>query len=413
MLTSFSVQAILFEKIYYPYLLVAKKRYAGILWTRSEEPDKKDVKGMESVRRDNCILVKETIDTMIKTILIDRNLEKMVNILVEKVKSVSNGTIDLSKLIISKALSKDPENYNPRPPQAQVALKMRARNPHTAPKMGDRVPYVITAYGGKKEKISKKAEHPIEVINHSIPVDKSYYIDRQLRKPCERILEPLLNGITNKIFSNLNSTVYIPTNSDSFTRKMGVGMGPEKMSPTPAVPAPPPPPPKPPAPPAGKRAVPKNKVLPILAGQTTIFGAVLRAPERKITDQAEGCVKLDIKHSIKTPDFSRQKGLIGAFTQVIPTCIACDVQMKEYIKTDVKAPPIACFSCSRDPESKEKIHKAKEEVDKRSEEVSALAKTYWDECVPCQKVESVESLRECASWECKLYTLYVIQPKKN
>lgn len=95
---------------------------------------------MESVRRDNCLLVKETIDTMIKTILSDRNIHKMVEILVEKVQSVANGTIDLSKLIISKSLSKEPQDYKPTPPQAQVALNMRARNPHTAPKMGDRVP---------------------------------------------------------------------------------------------------------------------------------------------------------------------------------------------------------------------------------------------------------------------------------
>jgi len=51
-----------FEKVYYPYLLMKKKRYAGVIWTKPEKYDKIDAKGIESVRRDNCGLVKDLID---------------------------------------------------------------------------------------------------------------------------------------------------------------------------------------------------------------------------------------------------------------------------------------------------------------------------------------------------------------
>jgi DNA polymerase delta subunit 1 len=141
---------------------VAKKRYAGLLWTKSDKYDKKDVKGMESVRRDKCVsettetlcffisnlpssclLVRNTIDQMISTILTEKNIALMVERLVEKVESVARGTVDLSELVISKSLSKPPKDYYPCPPQAMVALKMAEENPDTAPKMGDRVPYVI------------------------------------------------------------------------------------------------------------------------------------------------------------------------------------------------------------------------------------------------------------------------------
>ena len=50
-----------FEKVYQPYLLMNKKRYAGLLWTNPNKYDKMDCKGIETVRRDNCGLVKEVV----------------------------------------------------------------------------------------------------------------------------------------------------------------------------------------------------------------------------------------------------------------------------------------------------------------------------------------------------------------
>ena len=36
-----------FEKVYFPYLLISKKRYAGLYWTKPERYDKMDTKGIE------------------------------------------------------------------------------------------------------------------------------------------------------------------------------------------------------------------------------------------------------------------------------------------------------------------------------------------------------------------------------
>lgn len=61
--TQFFIQPIKleFEKVYCPYLLMNKKRYAGLLWTKPEKWDKIDAKGIETVRRDNCGFVKEAV----------------------------------------------------------------------------------------------------------------------------------------------------------------------------------------------------------------------------------------------------------------------------------------------------------------------------------------------------------------
>lgn len=64
-----------FEKVYFPYLLINKKRYAGLFWTNPNKYDKMDTKGIETVRRDNCLLVQNVIETVLHKILIDRDEE--------------------------------------------------------------------------------------------------------------------------------------------------------------------------------------------------------------------------------------------------------------------------------------------------------------------------------------------------
>ena len=59
--------------MYYPYLLINKKRYAGLYFSGSaEQYEKMDCKGIETVRRDNCPLVANLINTCLQKLLIDR-----------------------------------------------------------------------------------------------------------------------------------------------------------------------------------------------------------------------------------------------------------------------------------------------------------------------------------------------------
>ncbi|OAQ61381.1 DNA polymerase delta catalytic subunit [Purpureocillium lilacinum] len=64
-----------FEKVYFPYLLINKKRYAGLYYTTPEKYDKMDTKGIETVRRDNCLLVQTVIEKVLKMILIEQDVQ--------------------------------------------------------------------------------------------------------------------------------------------------------------------------------------------------------------------------------------------------------------------------------------------------------------------------------------------------
>lgn len=65
------------SQVYWPYLLMNKKRYAGLLWTKVEKYDKMDTKGLETVRRDNCLLVRKvTTATVVALDLIKEPIGK-------------------------------------------------------------------------------------------------------------------------------------------------------------------------------------------------------------------------------------------------------------------------------------------------------------------------------------------------
>nr|BAJ78774.1 DNA polymerase delta catalytic subunit [Panorpa takenouchii] len=178
-----------FEKVYFPYLLINKKRYAGLYFTNAEKYDKIDCKGIETVRRDNCPLVANMMNTCLQKLLIDRDPNGAVEYAKQIISDLLCNRIDISQLVITKELSKT--DYTAKQAHVELANKMKKRDPGTAPKLGDRVPYVLTA-STKNAKAYEKAEDPIYVLENNIPIDSKYYLDNQLSKPLLRIFEPIL-----------------------------------------------------------------------------------------------------------------------------------------------------------------------------------------------------------------------------
>ncbi|KAK6520528.1 DNA polymerase delta catalytic subunit [Arthrobotrys conoides] len=178
-----------FEKVYFPYLLINKKRYAGLYWTNPIKYDKMDSKGIETVRRDNCRLVQTVIETVLRKILIDQDEDGAQAYVKDMISDLLQNKIDMSNLVITKALSK--EEYAAKQAHVELAERMRKRDAGSAPTLGDRVAYVIVkGAGGAKN--YEKSEDPIYVLEHNVPIDTKYYLEQQLAKPLHRIFEPIL-----------------------------------------------------------------------------------------------------------------------------------------------------------------------------------------------------------------------------
>nr|BAJ78766.1 DNA polymerase delta catalytic subunit [Protohermes grandis] len=219
-----------FEKVYCPYLLINKKRYAGLYYTRPDKYDKMDCKGLETVRRDNSPLVANTINICLQKLLIHKDPEGAIKYTKQVISDLLCNRIDISQLVISKELTKGEGAYAAKQAHVELAKKLTKRDPGNAPKMGDRVPYVLIA-ATKNTPAYAKAEDPIYVLENNIPIDAKYYLENQLSKPLVRIFQPILGDKTESILLHGDHTrsKTVATSKVSalsaFTRKMETCLG--------------------------------------------------------------------------------------------------------------------------------------------------------------------------------------------
>ena len=178
------------ESVFKTLLILSKKRYAGWNFEPVGEEWEESIvtKGIETVRRDWCDLVSETLEEILTTILKEQDISKAVKLVRDKVVDIKTGKMDVDKLIITKSVSKSLKSYKGVQAHIELVKKMKARDPASAPGVGDRVGFVIVK---GLQMISKRAEDPEYVKKYKLMVDSKYYIESQLLPPLERVFEAL------------------------------------------------------------------------------------------------------------------------------------------------------------------------------------------------------------------------------
>lgn len=199
-----------FEKVYFPYLLMNKKRYAGLYWSKPEKWDKMDTKGIETVRRDNCALVRLVVDTVLRKVLVERSVDGAIRYVKQVISDLLQNKLDISMLVITKALGKggSSEDYAAKQAHVELAERMRKRDPGSAPQVGDRVAYVIIE-AAKGTPAYERSEDPIYVLEHSLPIDVRYYLDNQLSGPLTRIFEPIIDNPNSLLSGDHTLTISV------------------------------------------------------------------------------------------------------------------------------------------------------------------------------------------------------------
>jgi len=207
------------EKVYWPYFLYSKKRYAAKLWTKGKDDkmhmDYIDVKGLQLVRRDNTPHMREVCKELLDVILTSSDPGPPKELAKERAIELLSGDISNQKLILSQGLSDSykvggkavsitsPESVNINQSHVQVVTKMRQRRPGSEPQSGDRVPYILTKTGDPKAKAFEKAEDPKYVEENGIPVDYHYYFLNKFLNPVCDLLDPLYENVKEDIFGDI------------------------------------------------------------------------------------------------------------------------------------------------------------------------------------------------------------------
>jgi DNA polymerase delta subunit 1 len=210
------------EKIYMPYVLYSKKRYAAKMYEGKSNKDgtpmlkedgtrlvafkKIDVKGLQVVRRDSCPFVRDTLKKLLELILESSDPRPAIDLARDKARDLVGGTVPMEKLLMSKQLG---SAYKVPTPHVAVRDKIRARAPGSEPQQGDRVPFVIVKGTGK---MYEKAEDPAWVRDHQVPLDYQYYFTNQFKKPVQDLLEPLVSAdliFDKKFMVKTTSTVEV------------------------------------------------------------------------------------------------------------------------------------------------------------------------------------------------------------
>jgi len=207
------------EKVYWPYFLYSKKRYAAKLWTKGKDDkmhmDYIDVKGLQLVRRDNTPHVREVSKELLDVILTSSDPGPPKELAKERAIELLSGDVPNQKLILSQGLSDSykvggksvsvtsPESVNINQSHVQVVTKMRQRRPGSEPQSGDRVPYLLTRTEDPKAKAFEKAEDPKYVEENAVPVDYHYYFLNKFLNPVCDLLDPLYENVKEEIFGEI------------------------------------------------------------------------------------------------------------------------------------------------------------------------------------------------------------------
>jgi DNA polymerase alpha subunit A len=200
------------DGVFCAMLLHKKKKYAALTvedFMGEGVHIKREVKGLDMVRRDWCPLTKMACSSVLNALL-DLNIaaEDAVEIVIKTMADMANAirggvTYELPLFTVSKSLTRDPEVYkDTNQPHVQVALRMKARNEQV--RSGDLIPYVVCTqpFGGSAEgestatvaahqsRLATRAYHVDEVKkNPALTLDTDWYLATQILPPVARLCE--------------------------------------------------------------------------------------------------------------------------------------------------------------------------------------------------------------------------------
>ena len=211
-----------YEKTFYPFILISKKRYVADKYEFDINSCKRNSMGIVLKRRDNAPIVKHVFGNVIEKIMIDKDLDKTVDWLKQTLLDIRDGKFTMRNFVITKSL----RGYYKNPGSIAhkvLADRMGERDPGNKPKAGDRMPFAYrklpqdmlfdkdNVYKSGPRKGQPKAkkilqgdrvEDPTYMKQNNIDLDYEFYITNQIMNPVKQVLDLEMDPkITELIFN--------------------------------------------------------------------------------------------------------------------------------------------------------------------------------------------------------------------
>jgi len=180
-----------YEKTFWPFLILTKKRYVGNKYETDPNKYKQDYNGIVLKRRDNAPIVKEICGGVINTIINDKDPNKAKEFTLDCMRKMFNGMYNIKYFLTSKTLKmKDSYVDWTRIAHVVLAERIAQRSPGTAPQSGDRIEFAAVEIPNvtKTTLQGERIETPEYIEANNLKIDYDFYMTNQIMNPVIQFL---------------------------------------------------------------------------------------------------------------------------------------------------------------------------------------------------------------------------------
>ena len=178
-----------FEKVYFPCVLLAKKRYVGYKYeSKNQLVPEFDAKGIETVRRDGTPAEQKIEEKALKILFETADLSQVKAYFQSQCDKIMRGAVSVQDFCFAKEVRLGGySDKGPPPPGALISARRMLEDARTEPQYGERVPYVVIS-GAPGARLIDRCVAPEDLLENShVTLDAEYYITKNITPPLDRI----------------------------------------------------------------------------------------------------------------------------------------------------------------------------------------------------------------------------------
>ncbi|KAF8275594.1 DNA polymerase zeta catalytic subunit [Trypanosoma cruzi] len=178
------------EKVLFPCLLLAKKRYVGYAYYKPDQTQPQFfARGIETVRRDQCPATSRLAECMIHLLFSGASTNELRARFYEEVGKLQRGACNPADCIFRKSVKLGRYHDETRlPPGAQLAMRLMEKDFTRTPYWGERLPYVVVQPMASV-RLCDRVIHPQRLLDlkENLRIDHEYYITRHIIPTLDRM----------------------------------------------------------------------------------------------------------------------------------------------------------------------------------------------------------------------------------